>query len=280
METPVIDCHHHFQDRAKYPASFPPAVGNRLDRDFGDADLRPALAECGIDKTILVQLLNDVGETEYCLDLQEKLDYVAGVVGWVPLADPRRCEETLKRISARGKLVGIRHLIAYEPDPKWLLQPAVLESLGLLAKAGLVFEGIPVNDTQFESLLAMTRRLPDLKVVLNHMGNPPVPENGWEPWATQIARAAELPNMSVKLSVGLALVVRWSWSTPALRKYADHVIELFGPDRVMAGSNWPVILLGATFQQAWRGIEDLIAGLSETERRSVLGGGASRIYDL
>jgi L-fuconolactonase len=280
MQTPVIDCHHHFQDRAKYPASFPPAVGNRLDHDFSDADLRPALAECNIDKTILVQLLNDVGETEYCLDLQKKLDYVAGVVGWVPLADPKRCGEALGRISGRGKLVGIRHLIAYEPDPKWLLQPAVLESLGLLAKAGLVFEGIPVNDAQFESLLAMTRHLPDLKVVLNHMGNPPVPENGWEPWATQIARAAELPNMSVKLSVGLALVVRWSWSTPALRKYADSVIELFSPDRVMAGSNWPVILLGATFQQAWRGIEDLIAGLSDAERRLILGGTARRIYGL
>jgi L-fuconolactonase len=280
LETPVIDCHHHFQDRAKYPAAFPPVVGNRLDRDFGDADLRPALAECGIDKTILVQLLNDVGETEYCLDLQNKLGYVAGVVGWVPLANPKSCKETLKRIAGRGKLVGIRHLIAYEPDPRWLLQPAVLESLSLLAEAGLVFEGIPVNDAQFESLLTMTRLLPDLKVVLNHMGNPPVPENGWEPWATQIARAAELPNMSVKLSVGLALVVRWSWSTPALRKYADHVIELFGPDRVMAGSNWPVILLGATFQQAWRGIEDLIAGLSDAERRWILGHTARRIYGI
>jgi L-fuconolactonase len=280
METPVIDCHHHFQDRARYPASFPPAVGNRLDRDFTDPDLRPALAECGIDKTILVQLLNDVGETEYCLDLQEKVSYVGGVVGWVPLADPALCAAALERISARGKLVGIRHLIAYEPDPKWLLQPAVLESLGLLAEAGLVFEGIPVNDAQFESLLAVTRLLPDLKVVSNHMGNPPVPENGWEPWATQIARAAELPNMSVKLSVGLALVVRWSWSTPALRKYADYVIELFSPDRVMAGSNWPVILLGATFQQAWRGIEELIAGLSDKDRHLILGGTARRIYGI
>ncbi len=280
MEMPVIDCHHHFQDRARFPASFPPAVGKRLDRDFSDTDLRPALAECGIDKTILVQLLNDVGETEYCLDLQEKLDYVAGVVGWVPLADPAACATALERLAGRGKLVGIRHLIAYEPDPKWLLQPAVLESLGLLSKAGLVFEGIPVNDAQFESLLAMTRLMPNLKVVLNHMGNPPVPEEGWEPWATQIARAAELPNMSVKLSVGLALVVRWTWSTPALRKYAARVIELFSPNRVMAGSNWPVVLLGATFQQAWRGIEDLIAGLPEEDQRKILGGTARRIYGI
>jgi L-fuconolactonase len=277
---PVIDCHQHFQRRARYPASFPPAVGNRLDRDFTEDDLRPALAGCGVDQTVLVQLLNAVGETEDCLDLQKRVDYVGGVVGWVPLADPAECTAALERLSGRGKLIGIRHLIAYEPDPQWLLRPPVLESLGLLARANLVFEGIPVNDAQFESLLAATRLVPDLKVVLNHMGNPPVPEAGWEPWASQIARAAALPNMSVKLSAGLALVVRWAWSTEALRKYADRVIGLFGPDRVMAGSNWPVILLGASFAEAWRGIEGLIAGLSDADRQAILGGTAKRIYGI
>lgn len=276
----VIDCHHHFQRRARYAAQFPPAVGNQLDRDFTEDDLRPMLRECGIDRTILVQLLNDLGETEDCLAIQKKIDYVAGVVGWVPLADPAACAAALERLSGQGNLVGIRHLIAYEPDPKWLLQPKVLESLGLLAKAGLIFEGIPVNDAQFESLLAMARRLPELRVVLNHMGNPPVPDNGWEPWATQLSNAAELPNLTVKLSVGLALAVRWKWSTDALRKYADHVIDLFSPDRVMAGSNWPVILLGASFTEAWHGIEALIAGLSATERHAILGGTAARIYRI
>ena len=128
--------------------------------------------------------------------------------------------------------------------------------------------------------MAVTRQLPDLKVVLNHMGNPPVPDGGWEPWATQIARASELPNMSVKLSAGLALVVRWSWSTDALRKYADHVVDLFSPGRVMAGSNWPVILLGASFEQAWHGIEDLIARLSDAERQAILGNTAQSIYRI
>ena len=147
---PVIDCHQHFQRRARHPASFPPAVGDRLDRDFTEDDLRPALAECGVDQTILVQLLNDIRETEDCLDLQTRVDYVGGVVGWVPLDDPAQCASGLKRLSGRGKLVGIRHLIAYEPDPQWLLQPPVLESLAMLAEANLVFEGIPVNDAQFE----------------------------------------------------------------------------------------------------------------------------------
>ena len=276
----VIDCHQHFQRLSRYRGSFPPAVGDRLDRDFTEIDLRPELTACGIDKTILVQLLNDVGETEDCLDIQIDVDYVAGVVGWVPLIDPVECAATLERLKGRGKLVGIRHLIAYEPDPQWLLQPPVLESLRLLAEYNLVFEGIPVNDAQFASLLEMTRLIPELRVVLNHMANPPVPDNGWEPWAAQIAHAAELPNLSVKLSAGLALVVRWNWNTDALRKYADYTIEQFSPDRVMAGSNWPVILLGASFAEAWRGIEAIVAERSDAERRAILGGTAAQVYRI
>jgi L-fuconolactonase len=279
-DVPVIDCHHHFQRRARYRGSFPPPVGDRLDRDFTEDDLKPLLDACGVDKTVLVQLVNDVGETEECLDIQTRTNYVAGVVGWVPLTGPGATEAALKRLEGQGRLVGIRHLIAYEPDPKWLLQPAVLESLAVLADAGLVFEAIPVNDAQFDSVLAMTERLPKLKVALNHLGNPPVPEKGWEPWASRIARAAGLPNMSVKLSAGLALVVRWKWDTGLLRRYSDHVIGLFGAHRVMAGSNWPVILLGASFIECWQGIEDLIAPLPAPEREAILGGTAARIYGL
>jgi len=274
----VIDCHQHFQDRVAYPLSFPPAVGDRLDRDFTPEDLRSSLVECGIDKTILVQLHNEVGETEDYLDFSDNVDFIGGVVGWVPLADPERCAAALGRLAGRGKLVGIRHLIQYEPDPGWLLQPAVLESLALLSAANLVFEGIPVSDAQFASVLEAARRVPALKVVLNHMGNPPVPNGGWGPWASQITRAADLPNVSVKLSVGLALAVRWSWSTDALRRYVDHVIDRFGPNRVMAGSNWPVILLCASFADAWRGIEALIAGLSDTEQQAIKGATAERVY--
>ena len=146
----VIDCHQHFQRRANHPLAFPPAVGDRLDRDFTEDDLRPSLAKCAVDQTILVQLHNNVRETEDCLDLQTRVDYIGGVVGWVPLVNPTECSAALERLSGRGKLIGIRHLIAYEPDPQWLLSPEVMELLALLAEANLVFEGVPVNDAQFD----------------------------------------------------------------------------------------------------------------------------------
>ena len=204
-----------------------------------------------------------------------------GVVGWLPLADPDATSLAIERLSARGgKLVGVRHLISNEPDPRWLLQDGVLDSLKLLAAAGLVFDAIPINAAQFESVLEVAQRLPELKIVMNHLGRPPIPEQGWEPWATQIARAAEHRNVSMKLSIGLDIIMRWRWSTDAVRRYSDHVLDLFSPDRVLAASNWPVILLGASYAETWSGITELVADLSADERRAVLGGTAKRIYGL
>jgi L-fuconolactonase len=231
---------------------------------------------------VLIQVLHQVGgETEECLDLSKEIDFVRGVVGWLPLADPDATSRAIERLKARdGKLVGVRHLISNEPDPRWLLQDGVLESLKLLAAAKLVFDAIPINTAQFESVLEVARRLPELKIVINHLGRPPLPEQGWEPWATLIARAAEYRNTSMKLSIGLDIIMRWRWSTDAVRRYSDHVLDLFSPDRVMAASNWPVILLGASYAETWSGLTDLVAELSPDERRAVLGATAKRIYGL
>ena len=278
----MIDAHHHFWWADRHTYTWPDPVGDRFARNFTPDDLRPELARCGVKGTVLVQVLHQVGgETEECLDLCQEVDFVRGVVGWLPLADPDATARELERLRTRGgKLVGVRHLISNEPDPRWLLQSGVVESLKLLAAAKLAFDAIPVNAAQFESVLDVAQRLPELKLVINHLGRPPIPEQGWEPWATQIARAAEHRNVSMKLSIGLDIIMRWRWSTDAIRRYCDHVLDLFSPDRVMAASNWPVILLGASYAETWNGIADLVAGLSAVERQAVLGGTATRIYGL
>jgi len=278
----MIDSHHHFWWIGRHAYTWPEQVGDRFNRDFTPDDLRPELVRCGVKGTVLIQVLNQVGsETEECLDLCKDVDYVRGVVGWLPLANPDATAQAIERLRARGgKLVGVRHLISNEPDPRWLLQDGVLDSLKLLAAAGLVFDAIPINAAQFESVLEVAQRLPELKIVMNHLGRPPIPEQGWEPWATQIARAAEHRNMSIKLSIGLDIIMRWRWSTDAIKRYSDHVLDLFSPHRVMAGSNWPVILLGATYQECWDGTTALLAGLAADERRAVLGDTAERIYAL
>lgn len=278
----MIDSHHHFWWTGRHTYTWPDRVGDRFARDFTPDDLGPELERCGIKGTVLVQVLHQLGgETEECLDLCKEVVFVRGVVGWLPLADPDATASALERLRARGgKLVGVRHLISNEPDPRWLLQSGVLESLKLLAAAKLAFDAIPVTAAQFESVLEVAERLPELKIVMNHLGRPPIPEQGWEPWATQIARAAEHRNMSMKLSIGLDIIMRWRWSTDEVRRYSDHVLDLFSPDRVMAASNWPVILLGASYAETWNGITDLVEGLSADERRAVLGTTAKRIYGL
>jgi L-fuconolactonase len=277
----MIDSHHHFWWHRRHAYAWPDPVGDRFARDFTPDELRPELARCGIKGTVLIQVLHQVdGETEECLDLSQEIAFVRGVVGWLPLVDPDAAASALERLRGRGKLVGVRHLISNEPDPRWLLQDGVLESLKLLAAAGLVFDAIPVNAAQFESVLELAGRLPELKVVINHLGRPPIPEQGWEPWATQAARASEHRNLSMKLSIGLDVIMRWRWSSDAVRRYSDHVLDLFGPNRVMAASNWPVILLGASYQEAWSGITELVGGLSAPERHAVLGGTAERVYAL
>ncbi len=276
----VIDCHHHVWWTAKRPHHFPPSWGTSLNRDFTPDDLLPELRKAGIDGTILVQSLDNYDETLEYLDIADQHPFIRAVVGWVPLADPRTCALALEELRPRKKFVGMRHLINFEPDPNWLLQPTVQESIGLLRHAGLVLEVIPNTEPQFASVLEAARRRPDLPVVLNHLGRPPVPEQGWQPWASQIVQAAACPNISVKLSVGGDVVWRWPWSTDAIRRYVDHVLQHFGPGRVMAASNWPVVLLSGTFQEVWSGINELVSNLSANERAAVLGGNAERIYKL
>ena len=277
----VIDSHHHFWWRRRHTYTWPDQAGDRLARDFTPDDLRPELNRCGIKGTVLVQVLHQVGgQTEECLDLCNEVEFVRGVVGWLPLADPDATARALERLRSRGKLVGVRHLISNEPDPRWLLQDGVIESQKLLAAAGLAFDAIPVNAAQFESVLELAERLPELKIVINHLGWPPLPERGWEPWATQVARAAEHRNVSIKLSIGLDVIMRWRWSTDEMRRYSDHVLDLFTSNRVMAASNWPVILLGATYAQTWEGISDLVAALPIDERHAIMSGTAERVYGL
>jgi L-fuconolactonase len=276
----IIDAHQHFWWIAKRKQPLPPLFDNRLARDFTPGDLLPELRAAHIDSTLLVQSLDDYDETLEYLDIADAQEFVAGVVGWLPLANPAACARALDTLATRSKFVGMRHLIAYEPDPAWVLRTDVLASLRMLAQRRLPFEAIPINQQQLDAVIEAAQRVPDLLIVLNHLGRPPVPEHGWEPWASQIARAAACPNISVKLSAGGDLVARWQWSTDELRRYVDHVIERFGPDRVMAASNWPVVLLGGTFAAVWHGITDLIAALSTAERAAVLGATAQRIYRL
>ena len=157
----IIDAHQHFWWIAKRKQPLPPLFGNRLARDFTPGDLLPELRAAHIDSTLLVQSLDDYDETLEYLDIADAQEFVAGVVGWLPLANPAACARALDTLTTRSKFVGMRHLIAYEPDPAWVLRTDVLASLRMLAQRRLPFEAIPINQQQRDAVIEAAQRVPE-----------------------------------------------------------------------------------------------------------------------
>lgn len=277
----VVDAHQHFWQLG---GADPPRVAvehEPLRRDFLPDDLRPELAAAGVDATVLVQAANSARETDSMLRVAGDTGFVAGVVGWVPLSDPRQAEAALERHRSRAAFKGVRHLPVAGADPDWLVDPPVLESLALLADAGVILDVVAAGPGDLRRVAAVAERLPQLGVVVDHLGTPPLPDGGWEPWASLLRRAAEHPRVCAKVSAGLAVVSRWPrWSADELRPYVDHAVACFGPDRLMFASNWPVVLLAGDYRLVWAGTNAALAGLSPPERAAVLGGTAARVYRL
>jgi L-fuconolactonase len=278
----VVDAHHHYWWQARRPHRWPAAAGSTLERDFTPLDLEPEMRKAGVDGAILMQSLNDSNETAEFLSLAASSKTVLGVVGWVPLDSPEIAARALDQLAPQGKLVGVRHLINFEPDPHWLLQDGVLASIEMLMERRLVFDVVPVNATQFEAVLSIAERNPSLRIVIDHLARPPIgqSQDQVQTWRTLVTRAAAHPNISIKLSVGLDVLMGWSWSTEQLRPYAEHVLEAFGADRVLAASNWPVSNLAADYQAVWSGIRNLTAQLSSAQRAAVMGGNAVEVFNL
>jgi L-fuconolactonase len=274
-----IDAHHHVWDLTVRPQPWTDELP-ALRRSFSLDDLRPALRRNGIDGTVLVQTVTVAEETPEFLGLAADAPEVLGVVGWVDLTAPDVADRLAALRAARGgeHLVGVRHLVQSEPDPDWLLRADVLAGLRRVAEAGLAYD-LLVTRHQLEAAVAVTARLPRLRFVLDHAGKPGIAGRELEPWREQLGRLAQRPNVAVKLS-GLVTEAAPDWTVGELRPYADHVLDSFGPQRVMAGSDWPVCLLRTGYDEVDATTDQLLEHLSDDERDDVLGGVARRWYGL
>ena len=296
----IVDAHHHFLDptRIDYPfLRFLPDLA----RPLGADDLAPLVREAGVDATVVVQAADALDETAFLLEQAARADWVAGVVGWVPLADPAAASRALDRYAGPGsRLRGIRHLIHDQPDPDWIAQPRVLESLALLAARELAFDLSAFSARHLSHVPVIAERAPELELVICHFGMPRVDQGEWEPWASTFARAAEHPRCHVKIS-GLDLFLGGP-DASRIQRYVDHALACFGPERMIWASNWPVsqggrrsrptrsepkASEGGPLQGGLRGYRELLdtgravlAGCSASERAAVLGGNANRVYRL
>jgi L-fuconolactonase len=279
---PRIDAHHHLWKLADRPQDWldgPDLAGIR--RDFTLTDLLAETTAARIDRTILIQVLPDLDETWDFLALAAGSDLVAGVVGWADLAAGNIADvlDALPAVPGGDKLVGIRHLVQAEPDPAWLNRPDVRRGLRAVAEAGLVYDLLTVPH-QLPAAIDTVRALPELTFVLDHLSKPPIASGETEPWASRVRELAAEPNVYCKLSGMVTEAERLTWRIADLRPYTDIVLDAFGPSRVMFGSDWPVCLLAATYEEVCDAAEKMTAHLGSDERADVFGGTAARAYRL
>jgi L-fuconolactonase len=279
---PIIDAHHHLWDLSVRDQDW--ITGDALAplrRDFLAAELESLAAENGVTGTVVVQTVLVPEETPELLAVAATSPVIAGVVGWLDLTAPDVAERVAELRAGPGgaALVAIRHQVQLEPDPEWLLRPDVRSGLALLADAGLAYD-LVVQPHQLPACVRAARELPGLVFVLDHLGKPPIAAGTLEPWATDVRALAALPNTTCKLS-GMVTEADWTaWTVADLRPYAATVLDAFGPDRVMFGSDWPVSTLAADYARVLDTARELTDGLSPAEREAVFGGTATRVYGL
>lgn len=280
--TPRIDAHQHYWDPARGDYDWMPKDDPVLSRPYGPADLRADREAAGFLHTVLVQAAATVAETDWMLALAAAEPSVAGVVGWIDFADPAD-RQALDRLAGTAKFLGVRPMIQDIPDPDWMLRPDLAWAFAALVERDLSFDalGFPLHLDNFHRLLT---RYPDLRVVIDHCMKPRLHDHAAEPaaftaWAAGMTRLAQDTGACCKLS-GLVTEAAQGWSLDTLRPAVAHVLDVFGPDRVMWGSDWPVCRLRAEYGDWFAAAEALTSGLDEAGRAAVFGGTANRFYRL
>jgi len=273
-----VDAHHHVWSLARGDYGWLTPASAAIYRDFSLAEMAPLAQAAGITTTVLVQAAPTLAETRYLLDVAAKRGGLArGVVGWVDLSD-NNAVATLESLAINPLFKSVRPMLQDLPDTDWILRPQVQATLSQLPALGIRFDAL-VKPAQLPALVAMLESNPDLDVVIDHGAKPDIDGGGWEPWAGLVRAAAAHPHVHCKLS-GLVTEAASNWTANALRPHVEHLLECFGPQRIMWGSDWPVVELGGGYSR-WRSATlELLRGLDDSERDAVLGDNARRFYGL
>ena len=275
-----IDTHQHFWNLSKVEyAWLVPAYGP-IYATFAPKDLAPQLKAAGIDKTVLVQSANSTEDTVSMLTQAEEHDWIGAVVGWVPLYDQAEAIKLLDRYGRHPKFRGVRHLNHEEADPDWLVRKDVLAGLKQLEARGLSLDVVAIFPKHLNHVPALARHAPNLKIVIDHLAKPPIKDKQINAWAEAMQAAAQFPNVYAKVS-GLNTAADWeTWSAADLKPYIDKTIDLFGADRCMFGSDWPVAILAGDYAKVWRETNAALRSRSQKEIDAILGGTAQKVYRI
>ena len=273
-----IDSHQHFW---RYSPQEYPWIGRGMEclaRDYLPADLAAVAAVSGVGRTVAVQARQSLEETRWLLSLADEHPLIAGVVGWVDLRGQGVAAE-LARFADHPRLVGVRHVVQDEPDPRFLMSEAFVRGVRELGRFGLTYD-LLVYPRQLPAAVELAGLLPEQPFVLDHVAKPAIKAGEIDGWRRDIRLLASRPNVCCKVS-GLVTEAAWRrWQRADFTPYLETVLEAFGPERLMFGSDWPVCLLSADYREVVGIVEDLFARLSGHERAAVWGGTAARFYGL
>ncbi|WP_276353269.1 amidohydrolase family protein [Cohnella caldifontis] len=275
-----IDAHVHVWNVEKVRYDWPTPADGALYRNIEPPELAPLLEEAGIAGAVLVQAADHEAETAYLLKKAAEAERVKGVVGWVPLDRPYEAGKQLERLTKNPYFKGVRHLIHCEADPDWIVRDEVIEGLKMLASFALPFDVVAVYPNHLRHVPYLAEKVPNLRMVLDHLAKPPIRDGNLEEWARQLGEAAEYPNVCAKLS-GLNTACDWNdWSAEDWMPCVEEAFRAFGAGRLMFGSDWPVANLAGGYRRVWEATLDVLGGRSPEERDAVLGGTAARFYGL
>ncbi|CUA90806.1 Predicted metal-dependent hydrolase, TIM-barrel fold [Chelatococcus sambhunathii] len=277
-----IDAHHHFWNpqEADYPWMAPDALAP-IRRPFGPQDMAPLIAAAGITRTVLVQTRADIAETLRFLAQAQDNAFIAGVVGWVDLTGPdvAGAIRQLRQAPGGAFLKGIRHQAHDEDDADWLARPDVIAGIAAVGHEGLAYD-LLVRERELPAAIRCVDANPDVRFVLDHMAKPRIAEGAMEPWSALMTELAARPNVWCKVS-GLVTEADWDgWTPQDLAPYVARAIALFGSERLIFGSDWPVCLLAADYARVVLTAEELLAPLGEYGHTRVFGGNAAQVYQL
>ncbi len=272
-----IDAHQHFWslNRGDYGWLTPDL--KEIYHDFLPDDLTPMLAAAGIEGTVLVQAAPTLAETEFMLSLADDHAFVKGVVGWVDF-EQAEAPAQISKLAQHPALVGLRPMIQDIADPDWMLRADLTPAFKALIAADLTFDALTLPP-HLPNLSRLLERHPNMRVVINHCAKPLIRDGVIEPWAANMARLARDTPAYCKLS-GLVTEANADWSIADLKPYVDHLLDSFGPDRLIWGSDWPVCTLASSYERWIETTDTLLSGLTTYERNAILGGNAARAYNL
>ena len=277
----IVDSHQHFWNLEREPMPWMLPAHAAIARAFEPDDLRPLLDACGIDSTILVQAACSDADTDMMFQQAAANPWIGAVTAWVDLTNPRRARTRLDRLARHPTLRGVRHLIHEEDDQHWILRANVLESIALLEDRRLVLELVCVYPRHLGDVPELAQRFPDLTIVIDHLGKPPLLTAQMADWTTLLQRAAAHGNVAAKISGLNTVLASVRWTGRDMQDAVEVAVECFGPDRLMWGSDWPYSLLNGDYRRVWREtVETVTTVAGDDGARRILEDTPVRLYQL